>query len=357
MKKIGVITWHKGPNYGSALQSYALQQVITSLGYESYLIEFQGSTNGIKTIFNQKTKKILCFFSKGFRIKYFYNQNKFVRDHNRLTSFCYDEKSLKKATEFLDTIVCGSDQIWAPNLYDERYMASYANKNQRTVSYAASIGLNEIPQCLVEKYKKHLTSFYAVGVREEKGRELLHDICGISSQVVLDPTLLLDASEYRKLVKEVKQISKPYIFCYFLKTDNQYKETVMNFAKERDLQIVGISFKKSDGEWMLNFDGQAADGFLWFIDNAEYIFTDSYHCTIFSLLFHKKFFTLQRFQKDELLCQNSRLIQLDTYFGIKSRFVSNGSVVNDYDIDYNYIDARLNDLRSYSISFLSNALK
>lgn len=357
MKKIGVITWHTGPNYGSALQSYALQHAISALGYESYLIDFQGSTNGINTIFYQIIKRILCYFSRRFRIKYFYNQNKFVRDYNRLTSFCYDDKSLKKATDFLDIIVCGSDQIWAPNLYDERYMASFANKTQRKVSYAASIGLNEIPKELVQKYKIHLSSFYAIGVREEKAKELLHDECGISSQVVLDPTLLLNESEYRKIEKEVKQISKPFVFCYFLKTDNQYKESVMNFAEERNLQIVGISFKKSDGEWMQNLEGQAADSFLWLIDNAEYVFTDSYHCTIFSLLFHKKFFVLQRFNNDDLLCQNSRLVQLDAYFGIKNRFVSNGALVNDFDIDYKYIDARLNDLQSDSMRFLTNALK
>ena len=256
------------------------------------------------------------------------------------------------------TIVCGSDQIWAPNCYNPVYFAAFAGSRTRKVSYAASIGLNNIPAELVPKYKEHLETFHAVSVRETEGRELLKKACDIDATVVLDPTLLHDAPFYRALEQKVKGISGKYLFCYFLNKEHNYRERVMKYAEERGLQIVGVSDKKEDGAWMKRLTNLNAGHFIWLIHHAETMMTDSYHGTIFSLLFHKEVWTFVRFAEDSPICQNSRIRQLQDYFGENIQVLGQNDEANkDRSIDFSLFESRLKELRLQSISFLKNALQ
>ena len=358
MKKVGIITWHYYGNFGSVLQAYALQEAIREIGCDTEFVNYRnpkfGKPNPAKTAVKLLMHYTLgCLFPR-FRVYPQAFAHKYLRQGKLIT----DEKLLAPLSRKYSTIVCGSDQIWAPNCYNPVYFAAFAGSRTRKVSYAASIGLNNIPAELVPKYKEHLETFHAVSVRETEGRELLKKACDIDATVVLDPTLLHDAPFYRALEQKVKGISGKYLFCYFLNKEHNYRERVMKYAEERGLQIVGVSDKKEDGAWMKRLTNLNAGHFIWLIHHVETMMTDSYHGTIFSLLFHKEVWTFVRFAEDSPICQNSRIRQLQDYFGENIQVLGQNDEANkDRSIDFSLFESRLKELRLQSISFLKNALQ
>lgn len=354
-KKVGILTWHYYPNFGSALQAYALQEALHSIGCHEKVIDYRSIKYGKILKFKIDVKYALGkIFHKFFYVPFL----AFQKDYMSLSLLTQNEKNLRKEVERLDAVVCGSDQIWAPNVFNPVYMANFVDgKTVCKISYAASIGLNYIPNKLVSQYKYLLSDFKAISVREEKGKDLLFKKCGITAKVVLDPTLLLTASEYRKMEKNVL-VNGKFIFCYFLKADNDYQRTVLNSVETNKYKIVGCSAKKSDVSWMNIQENIGPCEFLWLIDHAEAVFTDSYHGTIFSLLFHKEFWTFERFKPDDEICQNSRIQQLDYNFGIGGRIIQSDSSIQQCPAySFDEFEVKLKILRKDSLDFLKEALE
>ncbi len=357
MDKIGILTWHYYQNFGSALQCFALQTVLENLGKSVKVINYRnpkfGSVNICKENICYVFAPILELISERYKLANLIFRKKYIHE----TGLVKSSDEVKKMSSDFDVVIFGSDQIWAPNLLNPVYLGESTNKNVRKISYAASIGLNDIPEHLIQKYKKLLQDFYSISIREEEGKNLLKTKCGIDSTVVLDPTLLLTAKTYAKIQRPVKGIKKKYLFCYFLNKEHQYKEIVQKYAFEHNLQIVGVSDKVEDGKWMIRLTGLGADHFLWLVNNAETIMTDSYHGSIFSLLFHKNLWIFQRFAENNPICQNSRIRQLQNYFNLQHRVISATSQLDEASsIDYNDFEFKLNLLRTSSLEFLKNAL-
>lgn len=358
-KKVGIITWHYYNNYGSALQSYALQEAISKLGFDVELINY--INHAVGGTIRRRNFQIVLYFSLGLFFKRYrkdFGRYLFSLKYHKKSFITNDENKLRTLSESYHTIVCGSDQIWAPNCYDPVYFAAFSTPKTRKVSYAASIGLNDIPECLITQYKNHLSDFYMISVREEGGKKLLKEKCDIDSTVVLDPTLLHDSSFYKEIEKEVHDIrDNNYLFCYFLNKSHQYRERVEKYAKEHGLQIIGISDNVKDGEWMRILSNLGADNFIWLIHHANVVMTDSYHGTIFSLLFHKNFWTFERFEENDPICQNSRIRQLQRYFGLEGHIVKpQVEIDKSIEIDYGKFESTLKKLREYSMNFLHKAL-
>ena len=357
LKNIGIITWHYYGNFGSALQAFALQKKISELGYDVEFINYRnpkfGKPNNIKNI----VRIILSSTLGRFNNRFIFGQSMFSHKYLREGRVAMNSTQLAKIAEKYDTIVCGSDQIWAPNVFNPVYFANFAPKDVRKISYAASIGLNEIPDTYVPKYRELLSDFYAISVREKEAKTLLEERCKIDSTVVIDPTLLHDSNFYVKIQRRVPNIKGKYILCYFLNGNHKYRKRVEEYAHEHRLQIIGISSNKDDKVWMKTLDRLGADHFIWLINHAEAVMTDSYHGAIFSLLFHKNFWTFVRFEENNPICQNSRIRQLQTYFGLKGHVLdSKDSISEDQIIDYSFIDDTLAKLRFSSVDFLKNAL-
>lgn len=361
-KNIGILTWHYYPNFGSALQAFALQKTLKLMGNKVSFINYQNPKFGtvsnfkrtIYLIFGNTVGKIPIKYIERYRFATFCFSHKYLKT-GKLTT---NKNELQALSSGYNVIICGSDQIWAPNVFNPVYFASFAKKGIRKVSYAASIGLNSIPEKLIPEYKRLLSSFYAVGIREEEGRQLLKQSCGIDSTVVLDPTLLVDAEIYERMQRRVIGVKNPYLFCYFLNENNHYKDIVEKYAEKHNLQIIGVSSKESDSTWMMRLTGLGADHFLWLVNNADTVMTDSYHGSIFSLLFHKNLWIFQRFEESNPICQNSRIRQLDTYFKIGSRIVTSSQLIDESTpMDFEYFESELKLLRKSSFEFLSNALK
>lgn len=360
-RSVGILTWHYYSNFGSALQAFALQTALEKLGCRAKIINYRnkkyglrsGSKDNIRFILNKTLGKLPGKFGSRFNYPYLCFQKSYLKE----TGIFQEESKLGEICRKFDAVVCGSDQIWAPNVFNPVYMADFDAPNTKKISYAASIGLNDIPEELVGKYKELISEFDAVSVREEKGRELLSEKCGISSKVVLDPTLLVDVTDYKKLEKPVKNINEPYVFCYFLNKDHKYRERVESYAKRYNLKICGFSVSGSDSQWMDTVKRISPCEFLWLISNADTVFTDSYHGTIFSLLYHKKFYVFERFNKDDPICQNSRIGQLDSWFGIGNVTLSEDKMPTEpWQYDFGRFEESLKKERKMSIDFLTEAL-
>ena len=362
IKKVGIVTWHYYVNFGSALQTFASYHTLKQMGYLPVVVNYRNRRLYSDSL---SLKSRICHSIKSVLTKipfvplnYKYNDDLFRKRYIKETKLFFDEELGKEICSGLDAVVCGSDQIWAPNVYNPFYFAHYLDGSKiRKVSYAASIGLNDIPDNLVDSYRSHLLDFYAISVREQEGSNLLKQRCNIDSTVVLDPTLLVDVSVYKKMQSRVPGIHRPYLFCYFLNKEHKYREKVEKYAKEHNLEIIGVSDRDSDAIWMKKLSNLGADHFLWLINNAETVMTDSYHGSIFSLLFHKNLWIYVRFNEDNPICQNSRIRQLADNFQIGHRVLSASTLPVDSNlIDFDLFESRLETLRLSSLSYFKNAL-
>ncbi|MBO7309867.1 MAG: polysaccharide pyruvyl transferase family protein [Clostridia bacterium] len=361
-QRVGIITWHYYSNFGSALQAYALQKALQNYCSKVEILNYRnpkfGKPNAIKDNLRIALSNIVTAF--GIHTQKFKSPFvSFQQKHLNQTKAVQSDRELKKLCQKTDIVVCGSDQIWAPNVFNPIYMLNFVPEDKKKISYAASIGLNQIPSNLTIEYSSLLSKFSAISVRERAGAELLIEQCNIDANVVLDPTLLIDASEWSKLEKKPQNASgDKFVFCYFLNKDHCYKNCVVDFVNKNGYKIIGVSSKNDDANWM-DIQHIGPQEFLWFVHNAECVFTDSYHGTIFSLLYHKSFVTFERFKSADIICQNSRIYQLNDYFNISQNIIiadENTEIVLN-NIDYDTFETQLLNLRSISLDFLKSSLE
>jgi hypothetical protein len=362
-KKIGIVTWHYYVNFGSALQAYALQTIIEEYGYTVFFIDYRNPIFGVQSPKIDKLRNIFSHLSSdfegNFRKRFYQPFLQFRESYFHETKRTYRKEDLPNLVKNFDICIAGSDQIWAPNVFNPIYMLDFVPSQIRKISYAASIGLNEIPDNLISQYRKLLIRFSKISVREDVGKKLLLERCGINSELVLDPTLLIEVNKWRMLEKKCHGVNGKYTLCYFLNDENHYCKKVMEFIKLHEYKIYGISAKGEDSQWMNFLNKVGPCEFLWLIDNAEMIFTDSYHGAIFAMLFHKPFIVFERFQKNDIICQNSRIYQLTDSFNMKN-IIYNIDDYNPYisnDIDYGTFDNILKKLRRKSKKYLEDALQ
>lgn len=354
-KRVGIITWHYYPNFGSCLQSYGLQCLVKELGYKPQIINYRNKKYGNVNALKLKIRYYFRFLFK--------HRDPFLEFHYKYlfqTKLVQDEGKLKFFSRKFYAVICGSDQIWAPNVLNSIYLLSFVEGGKKKIAYAASIGLNYIPIELDDVYKILLTRFYRISLREESGALLLYRKYEINANVVLDPTFILHAEHWRRLEIRANNCPQKFVFVYFLNSNNNYKESVVHCVKSFDdeIEIVGISANNLNAQWMKQLTGIGPREFLWLIDNAEAVITDSYHGTIFSLLFHKIFLTIKRFDDDSPICQNSRIYQLNKYFSLEKNICDiNRPMEFNREFDYQEFERRLKVLRKKSIDFLREALE
>ena len=358
MKKIGILTWHYYNNFGSALQAYAMQTVLSNLGGDVSIVNYRNPklSDSEKKLW---AKSMIATVASRIHIdRYSYPYIRFQKKYLKEGKYLVEKNELSDYCRDFDLLFFGSDQIWAPNVLNTVYMGDFIETDHPAkISYAASIGLNEIPEEKDQLYKKLLGGFKMISVREKSGSKLLSDKYGISSETVLDPTLLLNQEDYVKLEKAVSTGEGKYVFCYFLNKNNKYRKCVEDYATRNGLKIIGVSAKEDDRYWMRLFHNIGPSEFVYLLRKAAVVFTDSYHGTIFSLLFHKDFYTLKRFSEQDAINQNERIYQLNDWFGIGDRIIdAEVGIVHTSSLDYVKIDTLLASARDFSRSYIERAV-
>ena len=234
-------------------------------------------------------------------------------------------------------------------------------ENKTRIAYAPSIGLSEMPKEYVESFISYVNDFDYVSVREKQGAKIIMDLCGREAKVVLDPTLLIGRDFWLSLLKrKYKKPFKKYIFCYIFSNEQRHSDYLKKIQKETGLPIVYVNVSN------LSYDGLNAQnkefvdplGFLQLIKNAEFVVTDSFHGTAFSLLFNKDFYVFKRGRSDEKINMFSRIESILSVAGLEDRIVSLDEPFKLKEhIDYVAVDEKLDQLRNSSLHYLRNALQ
>lgn len=374
MNKIGLMTWYHYHNYGSALQATALYKVIQAQGYSPCFIQYhprQAVCDIPEYSFNSLLKKTvnkLKNLSQKDNVPYDAEEREkrflmFLDKHITETEAADTFPELYQMNDRFDAFVCGSDQIWAPSCFDEKYFLSFVKDTSKMIAYAPSLGLNQIENADIKAEMKTLISrFNHLSVREIQGAELIKELCGADAKVVLDPTLLLNAEEWNGIEKESDETvdlpAKKYLLCYFLGDERKYMDAVRKIASAENLQIVLIpsTWRQKKMAECFNHDVGPA-GFLKLIRNAGYVCTDSFHGTAFSVNYQIPFTVFKRFKDTDKICQNSRIYSLLHLTALEDR-VFEGEQITQASLtcDFKKSAEALKVLREQSKQYLQNAL-
>lgn len=354
--KIGVITFTYGQNYGNKLQNYALVKFINNrYTDEVYTLQnFDKTTKGNFIVRLKKhIKKIIRFNNEKIKKSRKLKFEEFNKKYLKYYDIILNKSNYNKFNDF-DILICGSDQIWNP-FYNKdmiTYTGAFA-KNVKKISYAASIGINQIPEELVEAYKKNISAMDYIGIREEEGAKLLRKYIDKEISVQVDPTMLLTVNDWDEIAsKPDKKNEEDYILTYFIKEkDQKTQEKIEEFSKKSKIKVINLN-DINEKNW---YDLDPCE-FLWMIKNAKFVFSDSFHATVFSLIYHKPFHCFERINKEENNKQESRLNTLLKYFNLTER-IGEFKSKNEEDIDWDKVDEVMENIKQKSINYLDNAIK
>lgn len=360
IKKIGIVTNYANINYGSALQSYALQRKLLSLGVYCENIKYkygreESRLARIKNSVGDLKRWLLTIVRKNRRDRFLAFRLNYLRESKREYATLDD---LNRTNQVYDAFICGSDQIWAPNQFNEWYYLSFVKDLKVKIAYAPSIGLPIIPDHLKKLMGDLISRIDYISIREAQGAAIVKELTGTEPPVVLDPTLLINKDEWKNISAKPK-IKGEYAFCYFLGENPEHIRTARKYCNENGLKLV-VPYEKGDiSTCDMVLKGVGPREFLTLISEATLVFTDSFHGTAFSVNFGKDFFTFLRFSPDDELCQNSRIYHFLDSVGLRCRLVDEGveQIAAIEPINYDSVFDRLQSLRFTSERFLLNSLK
>lgn len=389
MKKTAIVSCYFQHNYGSMLQAYATQMALDKLDCENETIDIAGLNREIKKgkiLYFAKaslTSDILISklgMAQNVLIKKFSSSDyarlskirsdkfdAFSKKYFRLSSRYNSKEELRiKCDENYSAVVVGSDQLWLPgNIAADYYTLNFVPTTVNSIAYATSFGQSSLPKDSARKASIFLKKIKHISVREESGQKIVKELAGRDVPVVCDPTLLFTGDEWMKIQKKEPIIEGKYILCYFLGNNSPHREFAKKLKKETGCKIIALThldeFVKSDegyaDETPYNID--PAD-FLNLIRNAEYVCTDSFHCSVFSILYKKEFFTFRRYNRNTRQSTNSRLDTLFKITSIEGRLLTGDEKIEDclnIKTDFDAAHKKIAGIRQQSYEYLKAALQ
>ena len=384
MKKVGLCACCNGNNSGTMLQAYASLYAIRSLGYDCEIIKYKKkytptfilkqilrlfNSLAVKGFFKKIKKKLDMHLHssylrgtkqrnkmfKKFREKYF---------HNSTTEY-FGYKALCDGSKKYSAVVVGSDQLWLPSgLPTNFYNLVFVDDSVTKISYATSFGVSKIPFYQKKRTKHFLERFDAISVRETSGKNIITSLTDKNVEVVVDPTLLLTIDQWAAEIPDKKVIEGNYIFCYFLGKNKECRTAANELKQKTGLKIVTLRHHDE----FIPFDEFFGDEapydispceFINLIRHAEYILTDSFHGTVFSIIHHKQFVTFYRSKVGSIHSRNTRIDSLFSILGLGSRIYQNTDILEEISkgINYEDIEKSLTEVRKHSHSFLEYSLE
>ena len=308
MRKVAIVTIISH-NYGNRLQNFALQETLKFMGMKVKTVAFKKENLLIKDL-KSRIKAMLVFLKPVYR--------KVCWDRfDRNISFTRQTVADKRLIGKFDYFVAGSDQIWNPmfSFNSDREYLTFAPSDKR-VAYSASFGVNELDENIQADCAKKLEGFKAISVREHSAAKLVNKLCGKDAPVVLDPSMLITKERWEKLSKKSKlKMKEPYVFKYILGIRNEaYDKMIDIYAKSIGAKVVDITLPDKEMQYAIG-----PYEFLYFLAHSEMVFTDSFHASAFSILFHKQFYVFERPVEDGYGEMSSRLDTLFSTFELGER--------------------------------------
>lgn len=374
--KIALINLVIDTNYGGNLQRFALCKVLQNLGHDViYIVTYPQVAQPsfikkllifCKRIILKLKNKDICIFheheiSKDYRIQ--------MRDINRFLHEnipCY-HKSFLEFDDFtelnssnFDAFLVGSDQVWRSSNERniEHYFLDFVNNNTKKIAYAASFGnggKGYTPQQII-KCKELISHFSAISVRENSGIDAIKEFkwntsCDIN--ITLDPTLLLSKERYTELFSRKKLKQKYGLFYYILDFNEEKNDLVSKISQELNLETYGISTLFPNYNKKTKIINPSIEQWIKYICDAEFIITDSYHGTLFSIIFNKPFISIINSARGF-----DRYYPLIEILGLNQNLISTPTQIPDLkkiiNFDWGYTNNKLDELRKKSLAFLKS---
>lgn len=361
MNKIGILTFHRAVNYGAVLQAYALQKFMNTKGIETEVIDY----------YNKKINKEYCPFKLELRhpkrnlynlimFKERYKRKKkfytFINKYIRLSGKKYSKKNIASVDNQYSKICVGSDQVWNLELSgnDTTYLLDFCHKASR-YSYAASIGKMQIGGEEKEIFRENLEKYKAISLREKTAENCLKNIVNKDMQIVVDPTMLLTKKEWEE-VSINPQIKEKYILVYKI-TESKSFEYALKLSKKKGIKVVVL--QAPHRHISTQFCARRYDSpeeWIGWIKNAEYVVTDSFHATVFSIIFEKKFVAMEGYNSGGH--KNERISNLLNTLELQSKSLVDIDLERiDEQIEYTEVKRKLDKVIDKSEKYVYENLK
>ena len=366
--KISIITLHRAENYGSVLQALALQNKLLELGHHAEVLDYHPEryTNAgkLKRLKNQSPKfknPIILLAAKALIYPSYLRKNKrfedFIRKYIILSEVSFATNEEAKSLNFdADAFCTGSDQVWNSHwneCVEKALFLDFVPKGKLVFSYAASIGLSELPENEIGLTKRLLEKYEHISVREDTGVKILQELGRTDAIQAIDPTLLMTKEEWEKYTND-KYEGKDYILTYNLHHDSKIDKYAQALSKKHGIPVWNISYnwhdfvRKGHLCWC-----PYVEEFLGMIKHAKFVIADSFHATVFSIIFERPFVTIT----PEVA--SSRISSILNLLGIGDRNLQKfiDTSVIEQPIDYTKVKSILAIEQKISMDYLRMALK
>lgn len=362
--KIGILTFHCAINYGAVLQAFGLQEYLKNMGHEVYIINYRPKyLKENYNIFDWKWSHDFSIITNTYylirkiitiplRIK---RKQSFIHFANKFLNL-YPYGLCNESNGF-DAFIIGSDQVWNPNIthgFDKTYFGCFpGSQGKKIISYAASVGSILNLEASFDNFRKLLTSFTSISVREKSLAELIIKNYNFPVSITVDPVLLLGQSAFSSISATKKKKRKPYVLVFQLYyteseiLDNVIKEVVL----KKGLTVLKLSASSESLSDKSLLSAESPQNFLALFRDASYIITSSFHGTVFAILFQKDFNTIGINKM-----QSERMYDFLSSLGLAHRLTSKTSQIVTDTINFSDVNKRLEALRSLSVNFLATAL-
>lgn len=365
-KKLGIISYNiygNFTNYGSALQSWALHQAVSSLGSQPVLVDYcpdiladKDPLNPLKNMWDkdEESRRMCELTMTAIRENYYkfddFYTNKFYRTEKKYTSANFNEVM---SDENLSGFICGSDTIFCMDEFgfDDGFYANYECMKKHSVSYAASFGDPTLSEENCKILDERLKNFVSFGLRENLMVPYAKEHTNVPVQRVVDPTLLHTSEKYDTIAVPERLEDEKYLLYYSRRYSPVMEEYAEKLAKENRWKIVDISLRATNAEkGHRMFYEAGVEEFLSLVKHAEYVVTNSFHGMIFAVQYRRPFVIFSREQ-----C-NNKINEILDLFGLKGHMLVTGTEQFSHEIDYDAVHTRIAEAREASIEFLKKEL-
>lgn len=380
-----LILCYKGTNIGMMLQALATVKYLEENGIETTVLDYVPKDKS-SSFFHKmrlafkpgviKTKMIKAKRCKmieadpslleAYKIRMCGNVEYIKKYLGKIVKFT-DANELRVACRNYDAVLVGSDQQWFPSaIHSDINTLMFADESVKKISYATSFGVASFPNSIKPRAKEFLSRIDHLSVREPSGAEIVKDVIGREPFVALDPTMLFDKNDWDRVLglESVGEPKEKYIFTYFLGGNIEHRRSVMKLAEEKGLKVFAVrnleSFCKNEDNYVDEYICiSSPEEFVSYLKNAEYMCTDSFHGSVFSILYHVPFFTYLRYPDKDSNSRNARIKDLLASIGAEGRLVFDKNDIISADgvqLDFEKIDGIIAERRKHSRRFLDNAV-
>lgn len=381
--KVGLILVPDHTNYGAQLQSYAVQQIVESFGCDTEILFYKADSRRHLKFYWGLIPWLINTYRKPKREDRYKNLDEVHAENHRLrkeASKYFKENYLKnfrvavgyeelvKIGGTFDAVLIGSDQMWPAGIAFGNFISMrFVPKGVRKISYATSCGVTSYPKycykCSADMWK----SFDFLSTREEQGKKLIQDVCGLDTtvEVLVDPTYLLSKQEWEDRIPFNRLMEEKYVITYLIGNDVGQKKCAKRYAASRGLKLVSLMSNESVSDIDttfadVNIMGAGPEDFINWIRGSECLFTDSFHGLAFSVINEKQFYIFYRHKSATTKSRNSRIDNVLSLWNLEDRLITDVSKTwqpnKESKIDYNSVSKKVAEKKAEGLAYLKKAL-